>query len=109
MEPFVKNPKIRLQQIQNVNKALEFIKKRGVNLTNIGAEDIVDKNEKLVLGLIWTIILRFAISDINEEGKSAKEGLLLWCQRRTDKYKNDFQIKNFTSRFIKFKIVGIMG
>lgn len=29
-----------------------------VNLENIGAEDIVDGNPRLILGLIWTIILR---------------------------------------------------
>jgi hypothetical protein len=78
---FSRNPRIRIQKIENVNKALEFIKSRGVQLTNIGGEDIVDANEKLILGLIWSIILRFSISSINEEGLTAKEGLLLWCQR----------------------------
>lgn len=29
---------MRLQKIENLNKALAFIKGRGVNLTNIGAE-----------------------------------------------------------------------
>jgi Calponin homology (CH) domain len=65
-------------------------------LTNIGAEDIVDSNPKLLLGLIWTIILRFTIADISEEGLTAKEGLLLWCQRRTAPYASDFKIKEFT-------------
>nr|KAJ3410787.1 hypothetical protein HK105_002815 [Polyrhizophydium stewartii] len=86
-----------------MNKALEFIKKRGVMLTNIGSEDIVDSNSKLILGLIWTIILRFTISEIRqvgyaEEGLTAKEGLLLWCQRRTVPYAADFHIKDFTFR-----------
>ncbi|RKO84633.1 hypothetical protein BDK51DRAFT_34632 [Blyttiomyces helicus] len=60
-----KNPKLRIQKVENMNKALEFIRKRGVNLTNIGAEDIVDSNAKLILGLIWTIILRFTIAEIS--------------------------------------------
>jgi hypothetical protein len=93
---YTKNPKLRLQKIENCNTALGFIKKRGVNLTNIGAEDIVDSNPKLLLGLIWTIILRFTIADISEEGLTAKEGLLLWCQRRTTPYAADFKIKEFT-------------
>jgi hypothetical protein len=88
---------MRLQKIENANKALEFIKRRGVNLTNIGAEDIVDANEKLILGLIWSIILRFSIASISEEGLTAKEGLLLWCQRRTAPYAVDFKITDFTS------------
>jgi hypothetical protein len=49
------------------------------------------------LGLIWTIILRFSIANISEEGLTAKEGLLLWCQRRTVPYEADFKIKDFTS------------
>lgn len=52
------------QKMENVNKALDFIKLRGVALTNIGAEDIVNKNLKLVLGMLWIIILRFTIADI---------------------------------------------
>ncbi|KAI8896268.1 calponin homology domain-containing protein, partial [Globomyces pollinis-pini] len=90
-------PKMRLQMIENCNIALNFVKCRGVHLTNIGSEDIVDCNEKLILGLIWTIILRFTISTISEEGLSAKEGLLLWCQRKTIPYRSDYEIKDFTT------------
>lgn len=42
------------------------------------------------------MILRFTIADINEEGLSAKEGLLLWTQKRTVPYRDDFVIKDFT-------------
>lgn len=31
--------------------------------------EIVDGNAKMTLGMIWTIILRFAIQDISVEGK----------------------------------------
>ncbi|CAI2169201.1 8863_t:CDS:10 [Funneliformis geosporum] len=90
-----KNPKMRIQRVENVNKSLEFIKHRGVALTNIGAEDIVDTNLKLILGMIWTIILRFTIADISEEGLTAKEGLLLWCQRKTAPY-SEVNVRDFT-------------
>lgn len=33
-----KNPRMRVQKAENVNKALEFITSRGVKLTNIGPE-----------------------------------------------------------------------
>lgn len=35
-----------------------------MRLESIGAEDIVDGNPRLILGLIWTIILRFQIQEI---------------------------------------------
>lgn len=91
-----KAPKMRLQKIENMNTALAFIKRRGVALTNIGAEDVVDSNVKLILGLIWSIILRFTIADITMEGLTAKEGLLLWVQKRTTPYVQDFFVKDFT-------------
>jgi hypothetical protein len=82
---------MRVQKAENVVKALEFINSRGVKLTNIGPEgtlvtsgwlcglplhvrpqclplamniDIMDGNLKLILGMIWTLILRFTIADI---------------------------------------------
>ncbi|KAJ5134121.1 hypothetical protein N7448_000858 [Penicillium atrosanguineum] len=89
-------PKLRVQKFENVNKSLDFIKGRRIQMTNIGAEDIVDGNRKIILGLIWTLILRFTISDINEEGMTAKEGLLLWCQRKTACY-DDVEVRDFST------------
>lgn len=89
-------------QIANVNKALEFIERKGVKLVSIGAEEIVDGNLKMTLGMIWTIILRFAIQDISVEEMTAKEGLLLWCQRKTAPYKN-VNVQNF---HLSFKVSG---
>ena len=66
-------------------------------MTNIGAEDVVDGNRKIILGLIWTLIARFTISDISEEGLSAKEGLLLWCQRKTACYEGDVNVVDFST------------
>uniref|UniRef100_A0A8C6Y762 Actinin alpha 3 n=1 Tax=Naja naja TaxID=35670 RepID=A0A8C6Y762_NAJNA len=86
--------KMRFHKIANVNKALDFIASKGVKLVSIGAEEIVDGNLKMTLGMIWTIILRFAIQDISVEETSAKEGLLLWCQRKTAPYRN-VNVQNF--------------
>ena len=52
--------KMRVHRVENVNKSLAFLHTK-VRLENIGAEDIVDGNPRMILGLIWTIILRFQI------------------------------------------------
>ncbi|KAF4457578.1 hypothetical protein F53441_628 [Fusarium austroafricanum] len=93
---YASKPKLRVQKFENANLALDFVKSRGIQMTNIGAEDVVDGNQKIVLGLIWTLILRFTISDINEEGMSAKEGLLLWCQRKTACY-DEVEVRDFSA------------
>ncbi|VDO14398.1 unnamed protein product [Rodentolepis nana] len=115
---------LRVQKIENVGRALNFIKSKvnsryiqifiqiviyvpfesQVHLENIGAEDIVDGNPTLILGLIWTIILRFQIEEVIQKiepqqfgpQRSAKEALLLWCQNKTKDYKN-VDIKDFST------------
>ncbi|VUZ39262.1 unnamed protein product [Hymenolepis diminuta] len=86
--------RMRFHMITNVNKALKYIESKGVQLVSIGAEQIVDGNIKMTLGMIWTIILRFCIQDITVEELHAKEGLLLWCQRKTAPY-NNVNVQNF--------------
>lgn len=95
--------RMRVQKIENLNKTLDFLKKKRIQLENIGAEDILDRNERLILGLIWTIILRFQIDTISipmdeesGERKHAKDALLLWCQRKTAGYANS-KVENFTT------------
>jgi len=93
---YASKPKLRVQKFENANIALNFVKSRGITMINIGAEDIVDGNRKIILGLIWTLILRFTISDINAEGMTAKEGLLLWCQRKTACY-DEVEVRDFSA------------
>uniref|UniRef100_A0A3B3HZL8 Calponin-homology (CH) domain-containing protein n=1 Tax=Oryzias latipes TaxID=8090 RepID=A0A3B3HZL8_ORYLA len=81
--------RMRIHCLENVDKALQFLKEQRVHLENVGSHDIVDGNHRLTLGLIWTIILRFQIQVIkiatedNRETRSAKDALLLWCQMKT--------------------------
>lgn len=49
-------------------KTIINIEKIDNGLYNNSFIEIVDGNVKMTLGLIWTIILRFAIQDINVEG-----------------------------------------
>uniref|UniRef100_A0A8C6XJ94 Plectin n=1 Tax=Naja naja TaxID=35670 RepID=A0A8C6XJ94_NAJNA len=92
--------RMRFHKLQNVQIALDYLKHRQVKLVNIRNDDIADGNPKLTLGLIWTIILHFQISDIQVTGQSedmtAKEKLLLWSQRMVEGYQG-LRCDNFTS------------
>ncbi|XP_051853144.1 dystonin isoform X1 [Antechinus flavipes] len=92
--------RMRFHRLQNVQIALDYLKKRQVKLVNIRNDDITDGNPKLTLGLIWTIILHFQISDIHVTGESedmsAKERLLLWTQQTTEGYAG-IRCENFTT------------
>lgn len=52
---------MRIHCLENVDKALQFLKEQKVHLENMGSHDIVDGNHRLTLGLVWTIILRFQV------------------------------------------------
>ncbi|XP_077351597.1 dystonin isoform X4 [Festucalex cinctus] len=92
--------RMRFHRLQNVQIALDYLKRRQVKLVNIRNDDITDGNPKLTLGLIWTIILHFQISDIHVTGESqdmtAKERLLLWSKQITEGYVG-VRCDNFTT------------
>ncbi|XP_039994290.1 dystonin isoform X1 [Xiphias gladius] len=92
--------RMRFHRLQNVQIALDYLKRRQVKLVNIRNDDITDGNPKLTLGLIWTIILHFQISEIHVTGESedmtAKERLLLWSKQITDGYVG-VRCENFTT------------
>jgi hypothetical protein len=89
--------RMRFHAIQNVETALRFLRYKEIKLVNIRGEDIVDGNPKLTLGLIWTIILHFQISEITigQEDLTAKEALLRWAQKTTQKYPG-VNVQDFT-------------
>ncbi|XP_031697437.1 dystonin isoform X2 [Anarrhichthys ocellatus] len=92
--------RMRFHRLQNVQIALDYLKRRQVKLVNIRNDDITDGNPKLTLGLIWTIILHFQISEIHVTGESqdmtAKERLLFWSRQITDGYVG-VRCDNFTT------------
>ncbi|XP_016373841.1 spectrin beta chain, non-erythrocytic 1-like [Sinocyclocheilus rhinocerous] len=80
--------RMRIHCLENVDKALQFLKEQRVHLENMGSHDIVDGNHRLTLGLIWTIILRFQVLDnaietekMIEKYESLASDLLEWIEQ----------------------------
>lgn len=69
-------PRHRVQRMENCQLALAHIASLGIKLVAIGAEDLVDGNKTLVLGLIWTLILQC----IKLGFDSRNDELLKWVQ-----------------------------
>lgn len=84
-----RTPKMKINEIANLNLAHEFLKNfyAEVKIKVVPSPEQINQHDlKAILGLIWVLILRFSIADIDEGGLAAKEGLLLWCQRNTAGY-----------------------
>lgn len=86
---FNKKPSFRPQKLENISIALKFIESENIRLVNIDASDIFKGNIKLILGLIWTLILKYQISmpylDEEEEGgqkMTPKQALLAWVKSK---------------------------
>jgi hypothetical protein len=62
---------------------------------------LIDHDTKMLLGMVWAIILDFAIKGISEDDTTAKEGLLLWCRKKTAGYRDvdPPSIQNFTGHW----------
>ncbi|CAH1244644.1 FLNA [Branchiostoma lanceolatum] len=78
-----RNPINNLQKMDNVSRCLDLMKKEGIKTVNIGNEDVMEGNEKLMLGLIWTLIQHYQLSrGSGQKGSkySPKKHMLLWLQ-----------------------------
>jgi filamin len=100
-----KTPKMKPQKLENISAALKFITSQGIKLVGIGPEDIHDKNLKLILGLIWTLILRFQIQRGGPDA-NAKAELLEWVRKQVAPY--GLRPKNFNMDWTDGKVLSAL-
>jgi filamin len=100
-------PTMRYHYLENNGRAVKFIKDEGLQLVGIGPEDIVDGKLKLILGLIWTLILRYQINMIGEG--SPKWELLQWVNKQVAPYNVDKPVVNFTTNWSDGKVLSALA
>jgi len=91
-----KAPKMRPQKLDNIELALRMVEEAGIKTNFLKHAHLIDCDTKMLLGMVWAIILDYQIKGISVEELTAKEGLLLWCQRKTAGYR-DVKVENFTN------------
>ncbi|XP_031569983.1 calmin-like [Actinia tenebrosa] len=80
--------KMRFHKLTNLSTALKFLEQNGVKIVGISNYDIADGISRAILGLVWSIILRFQVQGPFQETKSdvkvkdfhVEKELLGWCQ-----------------------------
>ncbi|GMG21959.1 unnamed protein product [Ambrosiozyma monospora] len=107
IQPPYAKPISKIQMMENMNVFLQDLKfGQRLQIHNIGAEDILDGNNKLILGLIWTIILHYTSFEYpgddgsdSDDSISKRELLLRWVKRVTEGYEG-VTVRNFTSSWV---------
>lgn len=67
--PECEEPKLRIHKVNNLNISFKFMREENIKLVGIGSEgiscprkrltnhlDIIDRTEKLIFGMIWTVV-----------------------------------------------------
>lgn len=91
-----KAPKMRPHKLDNIALALQMVEAAQIKTNFLKSVHLADHDLKMILGMIWAIILDFQIKGISVEELTAKEGLLLWCQKKTAGYR-DVKVDNFSN------------
>jgi Ca2+-binding EF-hand superfamily protein len=91
------NATSRIAMISNGNKALAMLKKAGVGIRGVSAENLCDFDKRAILGMIWIIILDYAARGFGGSSAEVKRALLEWVNKKTDGYDqvNPPGVKNF--------------
>jgi hypothetical protein len=90
---------MRPHKLDNLAMAFKMLEDSKIKTNFLKPTHLLDGDEKMLLGMLWAIILDYAIKGISVDELTAKEGLLLWCQKKTKGYKDIDPpgIKNFTT------------
>lgn len=94
-----KEPKARPFKLDNLVLAFNMIEQAQVKTNFLKTTHLIDKDLKMILGMLWSIILDYQIKGISVEELTAKEGLLLWCQKKTAGY-SGVKVENFTTSWV---------
>jgi plastin-1 len=81
------NPTSKFKKVENANYAVVLGKQMNFVLVNVGGVDIVDKNKKLILAIIWQLMRRYTIDMLTQLGSEAgreitDDDIVAWANRR---------------------------
>eukprot|EP01089_Gocevia_fonbrunei_P009777 TRINITY_DN22186_c0_g1_i1.p1 TRINITY_DN22186_c0_g1~~TRINITY_DN22186_c0_g1_i1.p1 ORF type:complete len:264 (+),score=60.53 TRINITY_DN22186_c0_g1_i1:58-849(+) len=101
-QKYAENPRSKFEKLQNCSAAIKFVEMQGIKLVAIGPEDMVEPKLKLILGLVWTLILRYHIQKTGRSA-NAKNDLLEWVRSCCKPY--NIPVQNFTNSFADGRVL----
>lgn len=79
----------RFKQVENGNMAVVVGKEAGLSLVNIGGLDIVDRNKKLILAIVWQLMHAYTLQTLQDlaiangiPGKVSEKDVIKWANQK---------------------------
>lgn len=95
---YKKNASTRVHCLDNVNQAMKMLANAEVPTTHLKQVNLLDGDFNMMCGMMWNIILDYNIKGISVEDATAKQGLLIWCRKKTQGYQGiNGKINNFST------------
>lgn len=108
--PYNRRPVHPYQKLENVEWCLAFLRDEGLRLVNIGSEDIVNHNMKLILGLVWSLIHHYAMNSAASEDRPllSEDRLKLMLMTFIQAKIPDLNVTNFTTDWKDGSAIGAL-
>jgi hypothetical protein len=86
---FNANPRMRPHKLDNLEQSLKMVDQAKIKTNFLKTTHLLDHDLKMILGMMWAIILDYAIKGISDDDgqATAKDGLLLWARKKTAGYR----------------------
>lgn len=101
------NPTSKFKKVENCNYAVNIGKEMLLSLVNIGGVDIVDKNKKLILAVIWQLMRKYTLLVLAQlavhEGinEVSEEHVIQWANQKVAASGRSSSMRNFKDQSLK--------
>jgi len=89
----------RFKKVENCNYCVVLAKQLKFSTVNVGGTDIVDKNKKIILGMVWQLMRQNIINmlkSLSSEGKEIKDDdILRWANEKVQKAGRPTRMESF--------------
>eukprot|EP00767_Chilomastix_cuspidata_P001660 gnl/Chilomastix_cuspidata/1785.p1 GENE.gnl/Chilomastix_cuspidata/1785~~gnl/Chilomastix_cuspidata/1785.p1 ORF type:complete len:1096 (-),score=533.69 gnl/Chilomastix_cuspidata/1785:209-3496(-) len=93
----VTEPRFLMHKYENLNNAFRRMDRMGIRNPSVSPDNVLEGDVKFILGMVWVFILETQLANIVFADKTARDGLLLWCQRNLERYAPDVDVSDFSA------------
>jgi plastin-1 len=90
------NPNTVFKKVENCNYAVDLGKQMKFSLVGIGGKDIVDGNQKLILGLVWQLMRSHVLSILKKLGNNVNDQFMIdWANNKVKSSGKNSRMNDF--------------